>query len=142
MEATTEKLIFKYIDWTVDADNSVVKLRLKNEEKGRDWFYKTLDYDKDYTTKDCQEFFDRTKLNDTYSERYLSTDIPNKKPHSWYQKDINCVYSFHKCFAMRNVSRLQYYRQDLSQKGQRNKAALLNSLAKFAHLKDSAEQNP
>lgn len=142
MEATLKDLVDKYLEWAADGDNSVVKLRLGNDEKGREWFYKILEYDKNYTTKDYQEFFDRSKLNKEYEERYASEDIPNKKPHSWYQTDINGVYSFHKCFAMRNVSRLQYYRQDLSQKGQRNKAALNNALGKFQYLKDLAEQNP
>lgn len=137
-----EELIKKYLSWFKTDTNSVEQLRLANKEKGREWCYKALGYDKNLTLKDYQTFFNRKEQNDEYVKRHNVKDIPSKKPHAWYQTDINMIYSFHKCFAMRNATRLQYYRNDLSQKGKRTSTAVNQAIGKYQVMRDNAEKEP
>jgi hypothetical protein len=131
-----EDLIKKYHKWT-DAN---VKSRLTNAENGREWVYKNLEYTDDLTTKKYQDFFDRNDQNEEYHKRFINRNVPSKKPHGWYQNEINMIYGFHKCFAMRNATRLQYYRNDLSQKGARNLTAVNHAIGKFLFYKEHAEK--
>lgn len=133
-----EELLRNYNQWATD----VVNLRLDNKEKSRDWLYKQLGLTYTPELKKLQEFFDRTAQNEEYVKRYNEESIPAKKPHAWYQTEINMIYSFHKCFAMRYNTRLQYYRNDMSQKGKRNITAINQALAKFMLLRDMAEKEP
>ena len=99
-------LIGNFHKWTTE----VVKNRLETGTVGlRDWVYKSLGFDKTLSTEDYQTFFDRTALNDIYEQIYLEEDLNKKEPGAWHQTEINAIYSFHKCFAMRNFTRLQYY---------------------------------
>ena len=76
-----------------------------------------------------------------YCERVRDLLNPkNKKAFAWFQKEINLIYAFHKCFALRNRTRLQSYRDDLAQKGARNKGALYNAIGKFLAYKELAEK--
>lgn len=134
-----EELFKKYLAWFMKESDSIEQLRLKNDEKGRKWCYKPLEYDKDLTLEEYQTFFDRKKQNDEYAERFKEDDIPAKKAFAFYQTEINLIYSFHKCFAMRNMSRLQYYRNDLSQKGVRVPSAVRNAMGKYKLMRESAE---
>lgn len=129
-------LFEKFRKWTKE---EIVEKRLKNDEVGYQWIYKSLEYDKELKVKEYQDFFDRKELNSEYKTRYEETDPKSKKQYSWYQAEINIIYSFHKCFAMRNQTRLQYYRHDLSQKGKRTRAATNIALAKLKFFKDQAE---
>jgi hypothetical protein len=119
---------------------AVVKNRLENNEKGYDWVYSSIGYHSPLSIKDYQKFFDRSALNSEYAQRYSDTSIANKKPYCYRQTEINLIYSFHKCFAMRNQTRLQLYRNDLSQKGKRTKNSLFAALGKLEFLKDKIEQ--
>lgn len=118
----------------------LVEKRTTNDENGYTWSYKGLDYDKELTLKDFQDFFDRKELNNEYKTRYEESQVNAKKASAWIQHEINLIYSFHKCFALRNRTRLQSYRDDLSQKGARNKAAINNAIGKFIAVKNKAEQ--
>ena len=129
-------LFEKFKKWAVD---TVVEKRLKNEEEGYDWVYKSLEYKDDLTPKSYQEFFDRKKLNTEFKKRYEETSTGAKKQYGWYQNEINIIYSFHKCFAMRNQTRLQYYQHDLVQKGKRTQAATNIALGKLRFFRDQAE---
>lgn len=130
------ELFEKFKKWAVD---TIVKKRVDNDEAGYDWAYKSLGYDKDLKTKDYQEFFDRKELNAEFKKRFEEPAVGSKKQYSWYQSEINLIYSFHKCFAMRNQTRLQYYRHDLSQKGKRTDAATNIALGKLKFFRDQAE---
>ena len=71
-----EDLIKKFISWISEQDdNSVVKLRLDNKEKAREWVYKALEYDKELTLKEFQDFFDRDEQNQEYKTRYEERNI-------------------------------------------------------------------
>lgn len=133
-----EELMQKFLDWAKD---DVVEKRLQNSEVGRDWLYKTLEFDEEITLESMQNFFDRNEQNAEYKTRYVEQNVNAKQAYGWLQNEINMIYSFHKCFAMRNQSRLQYYRHDLSQKGARTRSAVNIALGKFLKKRDIAE-NP
>lgn len=132
-----KELFKKYLSW---AKESVVEPRVQNKEEGYDWVYKKLGFDKELKVKDYQQFFDRKELNQQYKQRYEEINPSAKKPYCWYQTEINLIYSFHKCFAMRNQTRLQGYRNDLAQKGKRTRYATNASLGKFEFLKELGEE--
>ena len=43
---------------------------------------------------------------------------------------------------MRNATRLQYYRNDLSQKGKRTSTAVNQAIGKYQVMRDNAEKEP
>lgn len=133
-----EDLIAGFQRW---AKETIVSLRLKNGEMGYGFNSTDLKYTTELTLLAFQGFFDRSKQNATYVKLFNDTNIPGKKPHAFYQQEINMIYSYHKCFAMRHRSRLEYYRCDMSQKGARAYSAINIGLAKFMHLRDNAN-NP
>lgn len=131
-----KELFDKFKKWM---DEEVVQKRVQNDEDGYNWVYKSLEYDKELKTAEYQQFFDRKELNAEYKVRYEEEAINAKKQYAWIQNEVNIIYSFHKCFAMRNQTRLQYYRHDLSQKGKRTKASLNIALGRLKFLRDQAE---
>lgn len=131
-----ETLFEKFREWTKD---EIVDKRVKNDEVGYQWVYKSLGFDKELKTTEYQKFFDRKDLNSEYKKRYNDTNPQSKKQYAWIQSEINLIYSFHKCFAMRNQTRLQFYRHDLSQKGKRTRAATNIALGKLKFFKEQAE---
>lgn len=131
-----EDLINDYLKWTKE---TIVQKRLDNGEQGYGWVYKDINFQGPISLDQFQTFFDRTDQNSEYKEKYGEEEIQSKKPYSWLQTEINMIYSFHKCFAMRNATRLQYYRNDLSQKGVRNRSAINIGLGKYMHKKEQAE---
>jgi hypothetical protein len=123
-----------------DHIKELVKNRVENNQKGYTWTYKGINYDKELELKEFQDFFDRKELNKEHNLRAKETNTSLKKPSAWIQTEINLIYSFHKCFALRNRTRLQSYRDDLSQKGVRTRASLNNSIGKFLSYRNLAEQ--
>ncbi len=126
-----------FLKWTKE---TVVQKRLDNNENGYDWVYKDIKYDKKLAIKEYQDFFDRKDQNKEYKLRYQEDMPSNKKQYAWYQNEINMIYSFHKCFAMRNQTRLQYYRHDLSQKGKRTRYSTNTAIGKFQAFRELAEE--
>jgi hypothetical protein len=133
-----KELLKKFLSWQSEA---VVDNRVANNETGYGWVSKGIGYDKDLNVVGYQEFFDRQDLNDEYAQRYEEQDIRSKKPYVYHQNEINLIYSFHKCFAMRNHSRLQYYKNDLIQKGARTKSAINIGLGKLEQRKEKVEKD-
>lgn len=131
-----EELILDYQNHISD----LVDLRKKNEEKGYEWVYKGIKYDDTLDLLAFQKFFDRKEQNDEYVKRYKETSVPDKLPTAMLQNEINMIYSFHKCFAMRNHTRLQYYRNDLSQKGHRIKSMLHTAMGYYLQYRDQIEK--
>jgi hypothetical protein len=133
-----EDLIETYQKYVKDI---LVENRVKNDEQGYEWTYKGLEYKDKLELKAFQKFFDRTDQNDKYVERFKEQETKQRKPTAWYQNEINMIYSFHKCFAMRNQTRLQYYRNDLSQKGARNYSSINNAIGKFLMYRELTEKD-
>jgi hypothetical protein len=130
-------LLNSVIDWF----KNVTKLRLENKEVGYSWVYKDIGYNLEPTVENHQKFFDRKDQNDEYLKQYNQIDITVKKPYIQDQVEINAIAGFHKCFAMRYNSRLQYYRNDLSQKGARTQSALIIDLGKMAYNRKFYEKS-
>jgi len=63
--------------------------------------------------------FNRDDANKTYVANYKSLDLKAKKPGTTLQRDINATFSLHRSFVTRHKTRLQVYRDDLSNKGKR-----------------------
>ena len=133
-----KELVKKFHTWA--KDQLIDTHRVKNEEVGYNWVYKDLKYDDDLNIKAYQKFFDRAQLNAEYGKRYKVEDIPAKQQHAHYGAEISMIASFHKCFAMRNQTRLQYYRNDMSQKGARAFSAVNIALGKHLYLFEHADQ--
>jgi hypothetical protein len=133
-----EDLIKSYCTWLTDN----VKKRIDNGDVGYSWVYKSLEFpDEEVTREEIQKFFDRAEQNDEYEKRYTEEDLSKKEAFAWIQSEINMIYSFHKCFGMRYTSRLQYYRNDLSQKGVRTQSAINISLGRFLWKRESTEND-
>ena len=114
-------LINEHQRWT----GTVGELRLLNSANGYQWCAKGIGYtNRTLTLADYKRFFDRSDLNDKWLSRYNQESLKARKPYAWLQIEIDQIYSFHKCFAMRHQTRLQYYRHDLSQKLKRTKASV------------------
>lgn len=131
-------LIKDFLTWYKD---TVVQKRIENGEVGYDWCYKDINFDDELTIEAFQTFFDRQDKNDQYKQFYEQKSLDGKKAYAWLQHEINLIYSFHKCFAMRNHTRLQLYRNDLSQKGARVRSAVNIGLGKFLYKKDAVEKD-
>lgn len=114
-------LITNYNNWALN----VGEMRLMNLTTGYRWCAKGIGYEnKALKLEEYKTFFDRSELNKEWLKRYNEPDLKARKPYVWLQAEIDQIYSFHKCFAMRHQTRLQYYRHDLSQKMKRNKGSL------------------
>lgn len=128
--------LFKNVaSWFTD---TVVKKRVQNDESGYGWISKALGFTQTPNRENIQQFFDRSDLNDEYVQKFNETQ--NRKPVAGIQAEIDMLYSFHKCFAMRHHSRLQYYRKDLSQKGARTLSTMNLALGKFKYKRDLLDQ--
>jgi len=130
------ELLEKYQEWM---KTSIVDKRIANGEDGYGWLYKALAYSEKLGIKEFQDFFDRAELNQEYKSQY-NKEGKERDPYSWLQAEINLIYSFHKCFAMRNHTRVQCYRNDLSQKGVRTKSTINIGLGKFLYKRDQAKE--
>ena len=131
-----EELIQKYQEHVTD----LVEKRVNNDEKGYTWLYKGLQFAEKLGLEGFRTFFDRKELNQEYKKIFENEDAKTKKASAWLQQEINLIYSFHKCFALRNRTRLQSYRDDLAQKGARNKASINNAIGKFLGYRNIAKK--
>lgn len=121
MIKTLKELMEKLAPWF---EKEIPDARVKNDQDGRKWFLKSVNYEKELKLEDLREYTDRQQLNDDYKERYLEDDVKARKGVSALKIEISALYSFNKCFVQRYKGRLHYYRDDLSQKGARNMATV------------------
>lgn len=82
--------------------------------KVRPWCH--LNFSKPFTFSNLIGFFKREQLNNDFKVNYNSTDINAKKPVSFIQSEIQFIAQVEKAYIVRHKSRLQYYRDDFSQK--------------------------
>jgi hypothetical protein len=131
------KLIYTIEKWfiTLIPDNRVDS----NDSKGRSWVSKALEYDKTFKLEDLREYTDRSELNRQYVAAYKVEDPKQRKGISGLKADVSSLYSFNKCFVQRYKGRMHYYRDDLSQKGQRNMRTVGQSLHLLELFKSNLE---
>ena len=90
----------------------------------RIWYTKALGYKLGFDQSSLQTVTDRTALNAEIIARNAIQDVNKKQGIQALKTEIDNMYSFQKCFVARHRTRLQYYRDDLSQKGYRNMYAV------------------
>ena len=130
-------LIYTIEKWFI---NLIPDNRVKsNDSKGRAWILKALEYDKTFKLEDLREYTDRRQLNQQYVAAYQVEDPQQRKGISGLKADISSLYSFNKCFVQRYKGRMHYYRDDLSQKGQRNMRTVAQSLHLLELFKTNLE---
>jgi 16S rRNA G1207 methylase RsmC len=108
--------------------------RLNGDNTGRKWFTSTIGYTKDLQQSNLQSVTDRSSINSQIAQRIVVQDVNQKQGIASLKTELAQLYSFQKCFVARHRTRLQYYRDDLSQKGQRNMYAVQLSYDNFAFL--------
>jgi len=133
---TLKSLIEKFSEWIL---KSVPEKRLKNDTKGRLWFTESIGYDKTFKVEDLRKVTNREELNSDYTSRYQVTDVKGRQGISAIKTEISALYSFNKCFVQRYKGRLQYYRDDLSQKGKRNMVVIKQALGAFQEFKKNLD---
>jgi hypothetical protein len=132
---TFKKLLNILVPWF---EKAIPANRLeKNDAPGRVWMLQNLGYDKTLTLADLKEYTDRSNLNSQYVGRYNNKDPKSMKGISALSAEVSKLYSFNKCFVARYKGRLHHYRDDLSQKGSRNMAAVGLAQGLFEEFKQN-----
>lgn len=131
-----KELFDKFSKWLTE---EVSQKRLDNKEDGYTWLADTIEYKEELELKKFQEFFDRKEQNQEYKTRVEEKNLSSKKAYAHLQQEINMIYSFQKCFIVRNQTRLQAYRNDLAMKKQRSLACMNIALGTFEHFKKTLE---
>jgi hypothetical protein len=117
MITTFKKLIQKILPWY---EQKIPDARMKNDQEGRPWFLKTIEYDQDtLKLEDLRNFVDTQDLNDLYAKRYLVTQVKEAKGLAAIRTEIGMLYAFNKCVVQRYKGRMHFYRDDLTQKAAR-----------------------
>lgn len=134
---TPIELFEKVVKWL---KTSTTEKRLTNGENGYQWMVKDLEYDGEYDLESVQQFFERDKQNADFKKEYDKPEVADKKAFGFHQTDANLIAAFHRSFALRNKSRLQCYRDDMSMKGKRVIGSLYNTLGKHEAKKEATEK--
>lgn len=113
---------------------SIPQSRLTGDNNPRLWYTKAIDYTLDFTQANLQTVTDRSILNSDYNSRLQIKNVNQKQGGQSIKIELNELYSFQKCFVARHRTRIQYYRDDLSQKGYRNMYAVALSYDNFQLL--------
>lgn len=113
--------------------------RLKGDNTGRKWFAETIGYNKDLLLANLQTVTDRSNLNSEVIQRIPVQDVNSKQGIGALKIQISSLYSFQKCFVARHKTRVQYYRDDLSQKAYRNLYAAQLSYDNFVLLQKNLD---
>lgn len=126
---TAQPLIDYLQQWYIDA--GILR-------SARPWC--VFEVEQPFNRENIFKYFDVTDLAKKYSERFVTTDQLQKKPHAYLQTEINIIYGFRKAFVCRHKTRLQLYRDDASQKAYHCQRAIIAAFTKFNVAKDAAEQ--
>ena len=121
---TYKDFIDSFTSWLTAVKNAVV-----DPSVNRSWC--TLEIEDPITQEILRNFFDRSSLNEDYVKRYNEQDVPSRQPYTYIQAEIDAIFAVHKCFVARYKNRLQYYRDDCSQKQFRIASSLQLALGKF-----------
>jgi hypothetical protein len=108
--------------------------RLNGDSTGRKWVANQIGYTKDLTLANLRTVTDRSSINDQISQRLQVQNADQKQGIHTLKIQLSTLYSFQKCFVARHKTRLQYYRDDLSQKAYRNMLAVQQSYSAFTYL--------
>jgi hypothetical protein len=138
MQATTLKELLNTIKSWYETDIPQSRT-IGLDANGRNWFLDSIGWDKTLKLKDLRKATDRKELNSDYVTKFKETDPKAKKGVSAIKLEISQLHSFNKCFVQRYKSRLQYYKDDLSQKSSRTLYNVGQSMAIFTEFKQNLE---
>jgi hypothetical protein len=133
LEQLCEKLNTLFVD-------KIVQRRLSNDQQGRVWALKELDYSGPLKLESLKEHVERDSLNSQFVSRYMQKDVKARKGISALKVEISALYSFSKCFVQRYKGRMHFYRDDLSQKGKRTMREVGKALGLFKEFKQNLDQ--
>jgi hypothetical protein len=133
---TLEELFDKLHPWF---EENIPNARKQLDSEGRKWFLSILDWSQDLKESSLRKATDREQLNTDFRARYKEEDPQSKKGISAIKLEISQLYSFNKSLVLRHKSRLQCYRDDLSQKGARNMFNSWQSIAIFKEFKQNLD---
>lgn len=119
-----EKIIDQFTSW-FDVTN---KTKLLPNENVRTWFLLPTEIT-EYTREAIWAYFERTGLNQDYVQRKNSGQA---QAYSYQQTQISLIAATQKSFVIRHKNRMQFYRDDCSQKI-RNTGAVNQSSAEFQY---------
>lgn len=120
-----------YLDAFESWMDTIVKV-FNFSEASRPWTYIGSFYNDALTKQAMVSFFDRQDKNKIYTDEV--ENINSAKGYAHLEMEINSIYGSHKCFAQRHKTRLQYYEDDLSNKGCRIGRNLNKSIGRMNHF--------
>lgn len=110
------------------------------ENKDRIWALKAFEFDQELTQENLRKFVDLSKLDKEIVKRMQELDNSKRKQTLTMKYELSQMYSFLKCLVERHKTRIQYYRDDLSNKGVRIPLMLGASQDSLENLRDNLEQ--
>jgi hypothetical protein len=134
MAFSTIEELFKVIKVWFEED--IPEKRLNLDSEGRKWYIDVLSDITSLKSADLRKATQREDLNKEYITRYKVDTPAERKGISALKLEISQLYSFNKVLVLRHRTRVQYYKDDLSQKGARNMYTLWQSFAPFKRFKD------
>lgn len=124
---TLDEILPKLLDWLVATAGSTNNV----------WC--TLGFEKQTTSANIREYFDRKDLNEKFVLRYGEQDLNRKQDHLTYGAEIAYIYGFSKAFAARHRTRLQLFADDWANKKIRVPQAINYGYGSFKHMRRSGE---
>lgn len=131
-----EQLLEKIKVWF---EKDIPPRRLQNDKPGRLWYTDSVGWGEDFKLEPLRKATDREGLNSEYVTRFKEEKPNARKGISALKLEISQLYSFNKCWVQRYKSRMQYYKDDLSQKRYRNMYNVWQSFAVFKTFKDKLD---
>ncbi len=84
-------------------------------------------------------FFDRGDIEALYKERFEEKEAQKRLAYSFLQIDNHLIYGVQKAFTQRHKHRLDFYRDDASQKAYHARRAVAQAFSRLEFLKNKAE---
>ena len=113
--------------------------RLANDCPGRKWYTESVGWPGDLKMATLRKATIRDALNAEYRSRFDEQFPKPRKGISALKMEISQLYSFNKCWVQRHKVRVQYQRDDLSQKGVRNMYNVWQSFTIFKKFKEKLD---
>jgi hypothetical protein len=134
---TLKELFTKFDRWIRE---DLVQTRLAdNDVSGRPWLLASMGYDKTLKLEDLRTLTDRSELNSEFVKRFAEIIPKSRKGISALKAENSAMHAFNRCFVQRYKGRIHFYRDDLSQKGQRNMRSAAHAAANLAFFKTNLD---
>lgn len=111
----------------------VPAILISNE--ARKWTLEQIGFTDPLLVANLVRFIDRSALNTLFEQYYASTSPAQQKGTAMIKIAISFLYSYAKGLVSRHKTRLQIYRDDLSQKGARTMVSFAQSYRSYKAVK-------